>query len=139
MLLYELVKASNERRRTSWESEDDAMRWFRKHIPWKVFHPDVLHIISVCIPSYFIAHHRCHSKLKLILFLLFQETYFRPDPEHPGRITTKTTVEQETACFLDDGTHLGALPYLRTILHILPTHIISGSNQDIWSVLNLCR
>ena len=35
---------------------------------------------------------------------------------------TKTTVEQETACFVYDRTHLGALEYLRFIYHcIVPT------------------
>lgn len=61
-----------------------------------------------------------------------QETYFRSDPEHPGRITTKTSVEQETASFVDDGTHLAAAPYLRSILHLLPTHLIVGSIKDLW-------
>lgn len=64
-----------------------------------------------------------------------QETYFRPDPEHPGRVTTKTTIEQETASFVDDGTHLKATPYLQSILHILPTHLINGSKKDLWCVM----
>ncbi|THH13650.1 hypothetical protein EW146_g6596 [Bondarzewia mesenterica] len=104
--LYKAVKRANARRQTSWASKDDAMHWITTHAPWMAFHPDVLSIIS--------------------------ETYFRADEEQPGRITTKTMVEQETASFLDDGTHLGALPYLRTIFHTLPTHLILGSIMDIW-------
>ncbi len=61
-----------------------------------------------------------------------QETYFRKDPSNPERVTTKTTVEQETASFLDDGTHLEAFKYLRKIFHILPTHIILGEGEDLW-------
>lgn len=61
-----------------------------------------------------------------------QETYFRPDPARAGMVTTKTPVEQETACFLDDGTNLGELPYLRSIMHLLPTHLILGDVMDIW-------
>ncbi len=58
--------------------------------------------------------------------------YFRPDTHDPSRVTTKTSVEQETACFIDDGTHLGSGDYLRSILHILPTHIILGAREDLW-------
>jgi hypothetical protein len=39
---------------------------------------------------------------------------------------------QETAGFYEDGTHLRSVPYLRTVLHILPTHIILGTKPDIW-------
>ncbi|KDQ24020.1 hypothetical protein PLEOSDRAFT_1114198, partial [Pleurotus ostreatus PC15] len=104
--LYDAVKRSNSRRPTRWASEADAMGWFKTHVPWKKFHPDVLHIIS--------------------------ETYFRPDPALTGTVTTKTPVEQETACFLDDGTNLNELPYLRSIMHLLPTHLILGDAMDIW-------
>ena len=47
-------------------------------------------------------------------------------------MTTKTTIEQETASFMDDGTHLEALNYLRRIFHVLPTHIIMGEVEDLW-------
>ena len=67
-----------------------------------------------------------------LAFIGDQETYFRQDPQDRKRVTTKTTVEQETACFVDDGTHLGALDYLRSILHILPTHLILGAKEDFW-------
>ncbi|KAJ6561143.1 hypothetical protein DFH09DRAFT_1160568 [Mycena vulgaris] len=49
-----------------------------------------------------------------------------------GYITTKTTAEQETAAFIDDGTASQALPYLRTIWHALPVHLILGSLRDFW-------
>ncbi|KAF4586361.1 hypothetical protein EYR38_010637 [Pleurotus pulmonarius] len=114
--LYDFVKRSNSRRPTRWASKEDAMKWFKTHIPWKNFHPDVLQIIS-----------ERHA----------QETYFRPDPEHTGMVTTKTPVEQETACFLDDGTNLNELPYLRSIMDVLPTHIVLGDAMDIWYVLSL--
>jgi len=104
--LYDAVKKSNARRTTSWPSKDIAMKWFATHFPWKNFSPDVLQII--------------------------EDTYFIPDPERPGYITTKTSVEQETACFIDNGTQLQAIPFLLTILDILPTHVIYGSNHDIW-------
>jgi hypothetical protein len=45
--LYKLIKASNTRRRTSWPSVEDAMQWMTSRPPWKVFHSDVLQIISV--------------------------------------------------------------------------------------------
>lgn len=57
-----------------------------------------------------------------------------PDLDQPGCITTKTSVEQETTSFVDDGTHLNATPYLQSILHILPTHLINGSKKDLWCV-----
>ncbi|KAI0748084.1 Alpha/beta hydrolase fold-1 [Daedaleopsis nitida] len=104
--LYKMVKASNSRRKTSWESVDEGMAYFKKRPPCKTYHPEVWQIMS--------------------------ETYFRKDANNPERITTKTTVEQETACFLDDGTHLGALDYLRSILHVLPSHLILGTEEDIW-------
>ncbi|KAG9219946.1 hypothetical protein CCMSSC00406_0006859 [Pleurotus cornucopiae] len=104
--LYDVVKRSNSRRPTRWASTEDAMKWFKTHIPWKNFHPDVLQVIA--------------------------ETYFMPDPQYTGMITTKTPVEQETACFLDDGTNLNELPYLRSIMNFLPTHLILGDVMDIW-------
>ncbi|KAJ7508557.1 hypothetical protein B0H11DRAFT_1965628 [Mycena galericulata] len=104
---YEAVKKSNARRITRWPSKDAAMKWFTTHLPWKSFSPDVLHII--------------------------EDTYFIPDREHPGFITTKTTVEQETACFVDNGTNLLSFGFLRTFLADLPTHIIAGSDQSFWS------
>lgn len=61
-----------------------------------------------------------------------QETYFRRDPKDLERVTTKTTIEQETASFVDDGTHLEAFAYLRKIFHVLPTHIIMGEVEDLW-------
>ena len=61
-----------------------------------------------------------------------QDTFFRPDPANPGKVTTKTLVEQETGGFYEDGSHLGAIPFLRTILRELPTHAIFGSRKDIW-------
>lgn len=60
-----------------------------------------------------------------------------PDPQYTGMITTKTPVEQETACFLDDGTNLNELPYLRSIMNFLPTHLILGDVMDIWYMLSL--
>ncbi|KAJ7682219.1 hypothetical protein DFH06DRAFT_289776 [Mycena polygramma] len=105
-VLYPRVKKSNARRVSSWPSKKAAMEWFATHLPWKSFSPDVLRII--------------------------EDTYFIPDPERPGYITTKTTVEQETACFVDNGTQLDAVPFLRTILDVLPTHIIAATKQDIW-------
>ncbi|KAK7059725.1 Alpha/beta-hydrolase [Favolaschia claudopus] len=104
--LYRGVRKSNAQRPTSWVSEADAMAWFKTHFPWKTFEDEVLRII--------------------------EDTYFIPDADRPGYITTKTTVEQETACFIDDGTQLNAYPFLKTVLDILPTHIVVGSVQDIW-------
>jgi len=104
--LYDVVKTSNQRRRASWLSVDEAMSYFKKRLPCKTYHPEVWQIMV--------------------------ETYFREDPQDHMRVTTKTTVEQETACFLDDGTHLGALDYLRSIYHILPTHVILGTKEDLW-------
>ncbi|KAF7354671.1 Alpha/beta-hydrolase [Mycena sanguinolenta] len=105
--LYPNVVKSNSRRTSRWASKLAAMAWFRSHFPWKTFHPDVLRII--------------------------EDTYFIPDTDgKPGWITTKTTLEQETACFVDDGTQLQAYPFLQTILDVLPTHVVSGSLRDIW-------
>ncbi|KAF7347380.1 Alpha beta-hydrolase [Mycena venus] len=83
------------------------MKWFTSHLPWKSFSPAVLRII--------------------------EDTYFIPDPDRPGYITTKTSVEQEIASFVDDGTHVRAIPFLLTILDVLPTHIIMGSINDLLS------
>ncbi|TFY83630.1 hypothetical protein EWM64_g387 [Hericium alpestre] len=104
--LYKVVKRSNARRPTIWNTVDDAVKWMRTHIPWKNFHPDIFEIIP--------------------------QIYFRNVEGQPGKVTTKTTVEQETACFVDDGTHLGALTQLRNMLDRLPTHLIIGSEKDIW-------
>ncbi|KAF8999607.1 Alpha/Beta hydrolase protein [Cyathus striatus] len=104
--LHKAVRTSNKRRQRSWSTMDEAMNWTKTHLPWKNFHPDVLQIIS--------------------------ETYFRPDPSDPSRIITKTLPEQETASFKDDGKTLNALPQLRSILHLLPTHLIVGTIHDIW-------
>ncbi|KAJ7626298.1 hypothetical protein DFH06DRAFT_1142027 [Mycena polygramma] len=53
-----------------------------------------------------------------------------------GRVVTKTTAEQETATFVDDGspgTSLKyGLPYMRTILHTLPVHLVFGACRDFW-------
>ncbi|KAJ7103035.1 Alpha/beta hydrolase fold-1 [Mycena belliarum] len=106
-VLYDAVKRSNVRRATRWPSKDAAMKWFRTHLPWKTFSPEVLRIV--------------------------EDTYFIPDMDHPGFITTKTAVEQETACFVDTtGTHLLATSFFRTIADVLPTHIIAGSAEDFW-------
>ncbi|KAJ7762406.1 hypothetical protein DFH07DRAFT_814281 [Mycena maculata] len=105
-IMYAGVKKSNARRTTSWPSKEVAMKWFATHFPWKAFSPDVLRIV--------------------------EDTYFIPDAERPGFITTKTTIEQETACFVDNGTNLLSFPFLRTILADLPTHIIAGSDHDLW-------
>ncbi|KAJ7865673.1 hypothetical protein B0H13DRAFT_2352857 [Mycena leptocephala] len=104
--LYDGVKRSNARRITSWPSKKDAMEWFKTRLPWKTFSPDVLQII--------------------------EDTYFISDPERRGYITTKTSVEQETACFVDNGTQLEATPFLLTIIDSLPTHVILGSKCDLW-------
>lgn len=104
--LYKMVGASNARRRTSWPSVDEAMGYFKKRMPCKIYHPEVWQIMS--------------------------ETYFREDPQDHERVTTKTTIEQETASFQDDGTDLEALDYVRSVYHILPTHLILGTREDIW-------
>ncbi|KAJ7110341.1 Alpha/beta hydrolase fold-1 [Mycena crocata] len=106
LVMYEGVRKSNARRTTSWPSKEAAMKWFATHFPWKSFSPDVLRIV--------------------------EDTYFIPDSERPGFITTKTTIEQETACFVDNGTNLHSFPFLRTVLDILPTHVIAGSEHDMW-------
>ncbi|KAF8996505.1 hypothetical protein BDQ17DRAFT_1249732 [Cyathus striatus] len=104
--VHKAVRTSNQRRINSWSTVDEAIDWMKAHLPWKNFHPDVLQIIS--------------------------ETYFRPDPKDPSRVITKTLPEQETASFKNDGNTLNALPQLRSILHLLPTHLIVGSIHDIW-------
>ncbi|THU98495.1 hypothetical protein K435DRAFT_28968 [Dendrothele bispora CBS 962.96] len=106
MMLWKAIDGSNSRRPTNWDSKQTAMRWFKTHFPWKTFHPDVLRIV--------------------------EETYFRQDRVYPNRVTTKTAVEQETMNYLSDTSHLSALPYLRTIFHVIPTHIVLGSKKDIW-------
>ncbi|KAJ7800757.1 hypothetical protein B0H13DRAFT_1672817 [Mycena leptocephala] len=103
--LYEGVKKSNARRTTSWPSKNAAMKWFTTHPPWKYFSADVLQII--------------------------EDTYFISDLERPGYVTTKTKVEQETASFVDNGTQLQAIPFLLTILDVLPTHLILGAVNDL--------
>ncbi|KAK7063764.1 Alpha/beta-hydrolase [Favolaschia claudopus] len=103
--LYDIVKKSNARRTTSWPSKSVAMNWFRSHLPWNTFDPEVLKII--------------------------EETYFTPDLRRPGYITTKTTVEQETATFVDSAYQLGAAPFLQTILDVMPTHVMMGSINDL--------
>ena len=57
--LHKIVRASNSKRKTSWASVDEAMRWMTSRPPWKTFHPDVLRIISVRIP--FFPRLRCPS------------------------------------------------------------------------------
>ncbi|KAH7890619.1 hypothetical protein F5I97DRAFT_1799295 [Phlebopus sp. FC_14] len=104
--LYAVVKSSNGRRPTRWANKEDAMNWFKTHVPSKTFHPDVWNVMS--------------------------EAYFRPDLEYPGMITTKTRIDQETACFLDDGTNYNAFTYLRRILNVLQTHLIVGDVLNIW-------
>ncbi|KAJ7157104.1 hypothetical protein C8R46DRAFT_1113395, partial [Mycena filopes] len=104
--MYDGVKKSNARRPTSWVSKDAAMKRLATRFPWNSFAPEVLQVV--------------------------EDTYFMPDPERPGCVTTKTTVEQETACFVDNGTQLQAAPFLLTILDTLPTHVIAGSVQDLW-------
>ncbi|KAJ7216462.1 hypothetical protein GGX14DRAFT_604816 [Mycena pura] len=105
-ILYRSVAKSNARRTTSWPSKADAMVWYKTHFPWKTFDPDVLTII--------------------------EDTYFIPDPRKPGYVTTKTTLEQETACFIDNENQLQSYLFLRTVLDVLPTHIVCGSLQDLW-------
>ncbi|THU98500.1 hypothetical protein K435DRAFT_29078 [Dendrothele bispora CBS 962.96] len=122
--LYTIVTRSNSLRPRSWASHDQALAWMKTHFPWKTFHPDVLRVIG--------------------------ETYFIEDVDGDGgghdvstttspgggrggkQVTTKTTLEQETACYLNDRTHLSALPYLRTLMGVLPTHWVFGSKNDIW-------
>ncbi|KAJ7216463.1 hypothetical protein GGX14DRAFT_391286 [Mycena pura] len=105
-VLYPFLRKANMRRPKHWKSIEDAMSWFSRHPPWNSFHPAILQIIS--------------------------DTYFVPDPSHPGHITTKTTAEQETAAFVDDGNVFQTLPYLRTVLHTLPVHLVLGSMRDFW-------
>ncbi|KAI0696989.1 Alpha/beta hydrolase fold-1 [Cerioporus squamosus] len=125
--LYKAVEASNKRRKTSWSSVAEAMEYFKKRFPCKIYHPEVLQIMSV----------RTMTMSRRIIperdGIHTQETYFCKDPQNPKRVTTKTTVEQETASFLDDGTHLEAFKYLRTIFEVLPTHMILGTGEDIWT------
>ncbi|KAF8994952.1 hypothetical protein BDQ17DRAFT_1524128 [Cyathus striatus] len=104
--VHKMVKVSNQRRKRSWSTIDEAMGWIKTHLLWKDFHPDVIQIIS--------------------------ETYFRPDPEDSSRISMKTMPEQEMACFMDDGHDLKSLAHLRSIYHALSTHLIFGSIHDMW-------
>jgi hypothetical protein len=128
-ILYRGVLSSNARRTTSWPSKQDAMKWFTTHFPWKAFDPAVLQIIEV----------RSHEVRLARCFLFTQDSYFTPDSGNPGFITTKTTLEQETACFVDNGTQLDSFSYLLTVLDVLPTHVISGSHNDIWYVTGYCQ
>ncbi|KAK7449256.1 hypothetical protein VKT23_013400 [Stygiomarasmius scandens] len=105
-ILWKAVDRSNSRRPTNWDSKQTAMNWIKSHFPWRTFHGDVLRIV--------------------------EETYFRSDPSYPDRTTTKTTVQRETTNYLCDGSHLSALPYLQTILHVVPTYLVLGSERDIW-------
>ncbi|KAF5372554.1 hypothetical protein D9758_005188 [Tetrapyrgos nigripes] len=106
--LYRIVSRSNTRRPRNWKSHEDATSWMKTHFPWNSFHPDVLKVV--------------------------EKTYFKEDDEYgkEGRVMMKTTLEQETACYLNDGTHLSALPYLRTLMGVLKTHWVFGSKSDIW-------
>jgi hypothetical protein len=58
-----------------------------------------------------------------------------PDTTKPGNITTKTTLEQETACFVDDGTNLDCFTFIPTMLEFLPTHAVFSGVRDIWYVI----
>ncbi|KAK7029621.1 hypothetical protein VNI00_014319 [Paramarasmius palmivorus] len=110
-VLYRAVKKSNARRVTTWSSREEAMKWFKSRPPWKSFHPDVMKIV--------------------------EDTYFVPDMEKPGNITTKTTLEQEQAAFFDDGSQLDSHAFLPTILEDMPTHLVFATIQDIWYLLLL--
>jgi hypothetical protein len=63
-----------------------------------------------------------------------QETYFCPVDEgsKSSYITVKTTVANETAAFVDDGTQFESPDQLRGMLDVLPTHLIVGANDDLW-------
>ncbi|KAJ7639264.1 hypothetical protein FB45DRAFT_423361 [Roridomyces roridus] len=106
-VMYPFLRKANNKRPKSWKSVEDAMAWLGSRLPWSTFHPDVMQIIS--------------------------ETHFCPDPQNPGCVTTKTTAEQETAAFIDDGTGLRLLSYLRTVLHRLPVHLVLSSSREFWS------
>jgi hypothetical protein len=51
--LCKVVISANARRPTIWQSKEDAMCSFRSHFPWKIFHPEVLNIISVRLTWYY--------------------------------------------------------------------------------------
>ena len=101
--LHKVIRASNARRQRNWSTVGDAMKWLTARSPWKGFHPDVLAIISVSN-----IHTRCNWG-GLTTQTRLQETFFREDPTDPSRITTKTSVEQETACYPDDASRLDTL------------------------------
>ena len=50
-VLYKTVARSNARRKTSWSSVEEAMDYFKRRFPCKVYHPEVWQIMSVRVPS----------------------------------------------------------------------------------------
>jgi hypothetical protein len=36
-------------RRDTWDSREAAFNWFKKRLPWKVWDPRVVHLLSVCL------------------------------------------------------------------------------------------
>ena len=41
-------------RRDTWDSREAAFDWFKKRLPWKVWDPRVIRLLSVCLLSWFL-------------------------------------------------------------------------------------
>lgn len=45
--LEKRVRIANRKRPRVWSTVDDAMEYYSKRLPWKIWHPEVLELMSV--------------------------------------------------------------------------------------------
>ncbi|KAK7683765.1 hypothetical protein QCA50_013141 [Cerrena zonata] len=104
IVLEKRVRVANQKRPRVWSTVDDAMEYYSERLPWKLWHPEVLQLMSKSI--------------------------FRPAPG--GGVTLKTTYEQESACF-ECKEPLETGQVLLQLVHDTPVHMALGQRPDMWT------
>ncbi|CAL1709623.1 unnamed protein product [Somion occarium] len=102
--LEQRVRIANRKRPRVWPTVEDAMAYHRNRVPWKLWDPEVLELMS--------------------------KTVFWPAPG--GGVTQKTTYEQESACF-EYKEPLETGQVLLGLVTNTPVHMALGERPDMWT------
>lgn len=94
-------------RRAEWNTREDAMQYFKKRMPWKIWDPRVLNL--------FVTYGLRDVPAK--------------DQECTRKVTLRCTNLQEQKAFLETEPHFRAVEILTTLT--IPVHCILGDREDI--------
>lgn len=118
MAAVNLLVGATSVRRDTWDSREAAFNWFKERLPWKVWDPRVIRLLSVCLVT---------TSISDVKFG-YQEHGLQ---ETMAGVILKCSKEQEAVSYRDAKPQFDATVLLSRVSRAIPVHVIWGTTNDL--------